>query len=371
MKKITRWIGMDVHAETIAIAVAEADGMVRSIGNFPNEVGTIRRQMGKLAKGHVIRCCYEAGPCGYVLYWQLASMGYECEVIAPTLIPKKSGDRVKTDRRDAEKLARCFRSGDLTEVWVPDEKTEALRELVRLRSAAKKDEHRHRQRVLKFLLRHGLRKPDSSKSWGAKHMQWLDGLKFEIDAHQVVFSDMLNEVKRSRERVERLEQSIESAIATMPENLRAIVEGLQALRGVATIAAVTLATEIGNFSRFERPSQLMAYAGLVPGEYSSGASTRRGHITKTGNSHMRHVLGEAAWHYRGKPSVGYAHRKRQESLDEETKAIGWKAQNRLNQRYRKMSGRGKSHGHTITAISRELLGFVWAIGTHIEKKFAA
>ncbi len=371
MKKPTRWVGMDVHAQTIAVAVADGDGTVRSMGTIPNRPESVRRIVGKLAAEHTLRVCYEAGPCGYVLYWQLTERGIHCDVVAPTLIPVKAGDRVKTDRRDAEKLARCYRSGDLTAVWVPTQAQEALRDLVRARHAAKQDQLRHRNRLGKFLLRLGLYRPDKMTAWKSAHMQWLEGRSFEHQAHQDVFIDYLHEVKRATERVERLEKAIDAAIVGAPPAIRAIIEALQTMRGVAMIGAVTLVSEVGSFVRFDSASKLMAYVGVVPSEHSSGDKTHRGSITKTGNARMRHVLGEAAWLYRFKPSVQGGLRKRHQGQAQEVKAIAWKAQHRLHARYRALSARGKNHARVLTAVSRELVGFIWAIGCHVERQLAA
>jgi transposase len=372
MKKTTRWVGLDVHAETIAVAVAEKDGTVQSVGTVPNRPESIRGLFKKLGKnGCKLHVCYEAGACGYVLYWQLSELGIECEVVAPTLIPIKTGDRVKTDRRDAERLARLLRSGDLTPVWVPDIEQQALRDLVRARHAAKRDQLRHRNRLGKLLLQLGVRSHEKLRVWGTKHMTWLDALVMPHAAHQEVFIDYLNEVKRANERIARLERAIDDAIGRAPEHLQKLIAGLQTLRGVAKIGAATLVTEVGRFSRFENARQLMAYVGVVPSEHSSGGSTHRGAISKTGNSRMRHVLGEAAWTYRFKPSVRESLRKRQQGQSEEIKAIAWKAQHRLHARYRKFTSQGKHHGRVIMAIRRELVGFVWALGCHIEKKLEA
>ncbi len=371
MKKTTRWVGLDVHAETIAVAVAEKDGTVQSMGTIPNRPDAVRRAMKKLENGGKLHACYEAGPCGYGLYWRLAEMGIECDVVAPTLIPVKTGDRVKTDRRDAEKLARLLRSGDLTAVWVPDAEQQALRDLVRARHAAKRDQLRHRNRLGKFLLQLDVRRPDKLLAWGTKHMTWLDGQRMAHACHQEVFIDYLSEVKRARERIERLEQAIDAGIARAPKELQELIAALQTLRGVAKIGAATLVTEVGRFSRFESARQLMAYVGVVPSEHSSGGATHRGSISKTGNARMRHVVGEAAWSYRHRPANGPALRKRQEGQNEDVKAIAWKGQHRLHQRFQKLSAKGKHHGRVITAISRELLGFVWAIGCKVEKQLDA
>ena len=362
---------MDVHAETIAIAVAEKDGTVHFVGTIPNSPDAVRRALKKLEKGGKLHACYEAGPTGYGLYWQLAEMGIECDVVAPTLNPVKAGDKVKTDRRDAEKLARLLRSGDLTAVWVPDPEQQALRDLVRARHAAKRDQLRHRHRLGKFLLQLGVRRPEKIVAWGTKHMVWLEAQKMIHLSHQEVFTDYLNEVKRAKERVERLENAIDSGITRAPKHLQELIAALQTLRGVAKIGAATLVTEVGRFSRFETAPQLMAYVGVVPSEHSSGGSTHRGSISKTGNARMRHVVGEAAWSYRHRPSKGPAITKRQEGQREDVKAIAWKAQHRLHKRFQKLSAQGKHHGRVVTAISRELLGFVWAIGRKIEAELDA
>jgi transposase len=371
MKKTTRWVGLDVHAETIAVAVANKDGTVQSVGTIANRPDAVRRAIKKLESEGKLHACYEAGPCGYGLYWQLAEMGVECDVVAPTLIPVKTGDRVKTDRRDAEKLARLLRSGDLTAVWVPDAEQQALRDLVRARHAAKRDQLRHRNRLGKFLLQLNVRRPERILAWGKKHMTWLDRQKMVHASHQEVLVDYLHEVKRAKERIDRLEKAIDAGIARAPKHLQELIGALQTLRGVAKIGAATLVTEVGRFSRFESARQLMAYVGVVPSEHSSGGSMHRGSISKTGNARMRHVVGEAAWSYRHRPANGPALRKRQKGQNEDVKAIAWKAQHRLHLRFQRLSAKGKHHGRIVTAISRELLGFVWAIGCNVETQLDA
>ena len=368
MKSI-RFLGLDAHAATIAVALAEpgADGEVRSVGTIPNTPEAVRKLVRKLGPAKQLRACYEAGPCGYVLYWQLTALGVDCEVIAPTLVPVKAGDRVKTDRRDAIKLARSLRAGELTAVWVPDQAHEALRDLVRAREAAKKDQLRARHRLSKFLLRHGLRPAKGSKAWGAKYMQWVEHLHFEHHALELTHADLLHEVEHARERIARLENGIEQAIEELPASMKAVVEGLQALRGVARLTAVTMVAEVGEFSRFSKPAQLMGYAGIVSREHSSGAAVRRGAITKTGNAHLRRVAIEAAWAYRYRPLVGYQLRRRQQELSPELIEIAWKAQHRLHSRYRKLTGRGVLKQKAVTAVARELLGFAWAIAVRAEQ----
>ncbi len=365
MKKV-RFLGLDVHAETIAVAIAEPDGEVRSLGTIPNREESIRKLVKKLGPPERVRACYEAGPTGYVLYWQLASLGVKCAVVAPTLVPVKPGDRVKTDRRDARKLAQLYRAGDLTAVWVPDESHEALRDLVRAREAAKQDQLRARHRLSKFLLRHGRRAP-GVKAWTLKYMDWVrQQVEFEQPAQEYTRLDYLHEVEHANERLGRLEEAIREAVKLAPAAMQEVIQALQALRGIAQISAVTIVSELGRISRFGGARELMGYSGAVPSEDSSGQRVQRGAITKTGNAHLRRVVIEAAWAYRHRPAVGATLRQRQEGLGEEVKEIAWKAQHRLHKRYRSLAARGKSPQKIITAVGRELLGFIWAIGIEVE-----
>lgn len=372
MKKATRFIGLDVHAETIAVAVAEPGrgGEVRSLGSIPNRLESIRKLVQKLGGPKGLRVCYEAGPTGYALYWQLTKLGVECEVIAPSLIPSKPGDRVKTDRRDAEKLARSYRAGDLTSVWVPDQAHEALRDLVRAREAAKKDQLRARHRLGKFLLRAGRRPATKLPAWGTQYMQWLRAVVFEHIAQQATLVDYLGEVDHAAARIERLEKAIDEAVALAPPVMRDIIASLQALRGFAKIAATTIAVEIGNFSRFEQAKQLMGYAGCTPSEYSTGGSRRQGAITKSGNAHVRRIVYEVAWAYRHRPALGTTLKQRQRGAPQGAVEIAWKAQHRLHRRYAALVAKGKPHCKVVTAVGRELLGFVWAIATQVEQSHA-
>src|SRR5436309_1980418 len=368
MKKDTRHVGLDVDSEKIAVAVAEPGGEVRSLGTIPNREDSVRRLVKKLGPASRLRACYEAGPHGYSLYWQLSKLGVRCDVVAPTLVPVKSGDRVKTNRRDAEKLARCYRSGDLTAVWVPDAAHEALRDLMRAREAAKKDQLRARHRLGKFLLRRGLRAAAGVKSWTTKHLLWVKTLRFEHAAQEATFVDYLHEVEHAADRVARLEQAIDQAIESAPADMRALIAGLQALRGIRSVSAATIVAEAGPLSRFARPKQLMGYSGMVSSENSTGSSVRRGAITKTGNAHLRRIVGEAAWAYQHRPAMSPLLKKRQEGLSEEIKEIAWKAQHRLCSRYRRLLAKGKIRQKVVTAIGRELLGFICAIGTQVEKE---
>jgi transposase len=361
-----RFVGLDVHAATIAVAVAEPTGEVREMGVIPNEPEAVRKLTKRLGPTEPLRVCYEAGPCGYTLYWQLTRLGIACVVVAPTLVPVKPGDRVKTDRRDAKKLARSFRSGDLTPVWVPDAAHEALRDLVRAREAAKKDQRRARHRLQKFLLRHGHRPPAGTKAWTEPYRRWLGTVRFEAPAQEATQMDYMAEVEHARERLIRLERALDEAIAATPAAMRAVIEALQALRGVAKLAAATIVAEVGQLSRFERPRQLMGYSGAVASEASSGPRVRRGGITKTGNAHLRRIVVEAAWSYRHRPGIGPTLRQRQAGQPDAIKAIAWKAQQRLHGRYRRLVARGKVPQQVVTAVARELLGFIWAIGVAVE-----
>jgi transposase len=366
-----RFVGLDVHAETIAIAVAESSGEVRSLGTIANRPEAVRRLVRKLGPPDQVRVCYEAGPTGYVLYWQLIALGVHCDVVAPSLVPTKAGDRIKTDRRDAEKLARGYRAGDLTPVWVPDAEHEALRDLVRAREAAKKDQLRARHRLSKFLLRHGRHRPAHLKmAWTAGHLAWIRAVRFESPVHQIVLTDYLHEVERVVARLAHLNDAILEAIRTAPPRMRAVIQALQALRGVAAVSAATIVAEVGQLSRFEKPRHLMGYSGLVPSEYTSGLRRRLGAITKTGNAHLRRVVIEAAWAYRFGPAIRSPLRARQAGLDPTITDIAWRAQQRLHMRYRLLAGKGKNHNQVITAVGRELLGFIWAIGRTVERQMA-
>jgi transposase len=371
MKKI-RFIGLDVHAESISVAVAEPgrDGEVRSLGSIPNRPEAVRKLVKKLGPVDQLHACYEAGPTGYALYWQLSELGVTCDVVAPTLIPVKPGDRVKTNRRDSEKLARSCRSGDLTPVWVPDAAHEALRDLVRARLAAKRDQLRARHRLSKFLLRHGRRPASKISAWTAAYLNWVKkDVHFDQPAQEATLADYIHEVEHARDRIERLEKAIDDSIETMPAKMRAVIDALQSLRGIAKISAITVMAELGEVSRFETPRQLMGYSGAVSSEYSTGEHTHRGGITKTGNAHLRRIVVEAAWAYRYRPCIGASLKVRQKTASQEVKDIAWKAQNRLHRRYFKLISKGKIKQKVVTAVARELLGFIWAIAVEVEQKY--
>jgi transposase len=366
MGKAIRFVGLDVHAQTISAAVAEANGEIRSLGTIANRAEAVIKLLRKLGSAEQLRVCYEAGPTGYVLYWELVRRGIWCEVIAPSLVPVLPGDRVKTDRRDALKLARSYRAGDLTPVWVPDEAHEALRDLVRARETALEDQQRARNRLGKFLLRHG-RRAEHTRAWTPRYMSWVRSQQFNQPAQTAVLVDYLHEVEHARDRMERLERAIDVVLETVAPQLRALIDALQALRGVAKLTAVTVVAEVGTFLRFSHPRLLMGYTGMVSSEYSSAGRVRRGRITKSGNSRLRRILVEAAWNYIRRPAVTRTLRRRQEGLSEEVKVISWKAQHRLHQRYFRLLARGKSAQRAVVAVARELTGFIWAIGVSTER----
>ena len=360
MSERTRFVGLDAHAATIAVAVADADGSVTQHGTIVNEPAAVRKLVALLTvPGTRLQVAYEAGPTGYALHRQLTHLGVECRVVAPSLIPRRPGDRVKTDDRDAVTLARLLRSGDLTAVWVPDEAHEALRNLVRARADAKTDELRARHRLSKFLLRHGRRAPAGVRAWSAKHATWLNHLEWTQPADQVVFDDYRATVRAATERVRRLEAALQQQ-ATSSSRVRAIA-ALQAFHGIGFLSAVTIVAEIGDVRRFATAPQLMAYAGLVPSEHSSGASRHRGHVTKTGNGHLRHVLGEAAHHARHAPSPRTAAKHRRDGVPEPIIELALRMHERLHLRYRHLAGR-IGRPKALTAVSRELAGFIWALG---------
>lgn len=367
MEKITRYVGLDVHGETIAAAVSEGREKARSLGQFPNRPEAIRKFIERLGGSQHLKVCYEAGPTGYALYWQLTKLGVACEVVAPSLVPRKPGERIKTDRRDAEKLAECYRSGTLTSVWVPDAAHEALRDVVRARAAAKRDESRAKHRLVKYLLRYGLRHPENSRAWSHPWWQWVQGLKLEFDGQQITLGEHIAEVLHQGQRLARFDAAIDRAIESAPADKKAVVNALQALRGVAKLTAVTIVTEVGTFQRFRKPTELMGYTGLVPSEYSSGSRRATGGITRTGNAHLRHVLGEAAWHARHRPWLNLRLKKILPTLPAGAAEIAWKAQERLHRKFTRLTYQRKPSGKVATAVARELVGFVWAIGRLAEE----
>jgi transposase len=351
-----RFVGLDVHADSIAIAVAEPgreEPLV--VAAIPNNTTLLVKRLRKLGR---LKCCYEAGPTGFGLQRALLAAGFECIVVAPSLVPSRSGDRVKTDRRDAVRLARFFRSGDLTEVHVPEPATEAMRDLERAREDAKRAELVARQQLNKFLLRHG-RRHGGKRHWTQEHYRWLREQRFEHEAQQRVLEDYLQTVEDLGQRIERLTNSIVELVESW--SLRPLVVALQALRGISIISAVTLAAEVADFARFPAASQFMSYTGLVPSEHSSGEGRRQGPITRCGNTHVRRTLVEAAWAYHWAPKISRTIRKRYERASPEVQRIALRAQHRLCGRYRRLTHRGKPTNKVIVAVARELAGFVWAI----------
>jgi transposase len=364
-----RYIGLDVHKATISAAIAEQSGAPTSYGRIPNDPSAIRTLMTRLGGPQVeLRVAYEAGPTGYALHRQLASMDIQCMVVAPSLIPKQPGNKVKTDRRDALKLARLLRSGDLTPVWIPDQAHEALRSLVRARADAKADQLRAKHRLSKFLLRQGCWPPIGVRNWSKRYFTWLHQLKFEQLPDRVVFGDYLAEVTAAGERVKRLEAALHECAQSSSQV--ALIRGLQAFRGIGFLSAVTLVAEAGDLRRFRTAPQFMAYAGIVPSESSSGGKQQRGSITKTGNSLLRHVLGEAAHHARQAPRVTSKVKQRQADVPPEIIELAWRAQVRLHTRYRHLSARIGAL-KALTAIARELAGFIWAAGHIVQEVPAA
>ncbi|EZP77231.1 transposase [Parageobacillus genomosp. 1] len=367
MKDVQKFVGLDVSKEMISVGVAEAGrGEPRFHGNVPNNPESVRKLMKKLGNPENLHVCYEAGSTGYGLVRLLLSMGIDCIVVAPTLIPRRAGDRVKTDRRDALRLAQLLRAGELTPVWTPDEDHEALRDLIRARHDVKEDLQRARQRLVHFLLRNDIRPPQGTRNWTVKHRNWLNTLKFEKPSLRIVFQEYLHAIKEIEDRMKRIEAEIHQE--AIHSEHAPVIQALQTLRGIAEVTAVTLVAEIGQFSRFSSARQLMSYAGLVPKEYSSGFSRWQGSITKIGNAQIRRVLCESAWSYRHTPSVKGELLKRQEGQDPEVKRISWKAQNRLHKKFYRITSRGKSGKQAAVAVARELIGFIWAIGCYIEEK---
>jgi len=359
------YVGMDVHKETISATVAEEGrkGEVRFLGTIPNTPTDIAKLVKKLSKdGDRLEFCYEAGCCGYVIYRQISELGHGCTVVAPSKIPRRPGNRIKTDRRDSENLAALHRSGDLTAVWVPDETHEAMRDLVRARMDSAMHLTRARQQLLAFLLRHG-RSYTTGKNWTMRHRAWLAKQVFEQAAHQIVFQDYIEAVWTAQERKEALTTRI---VTLVPEwSLGTLVEALRGLRGLEMVSAATFVAAVGDLSRFETPQTLMSYLGLVPSEQSSGNRIQRGGITKTGNSEARRMLIEAAWSYQYPARIAQEKAEVLVRLPKAVRDIAWKAQTRLCTRYRRMHARGKKPTVVAVAIARELSGFIWAIGQEV------
>ncbi len=361
----TRFIGLDVHKDTIAVAIAGAGREeARFFGQIANTPAALAKLAAKLGKdGGELHFAYEAGCCGYGVYRHLSNLGHQCDVVAPGLIPVRRGERIKNDRRDALTIARLLRAGELTAVWVPDESHEAMRDLVRTRDDAVITLRRSRQQLGGFLLRHGRVYPPG-KRWGTVHKRWIRNQVFEHETQTLVLEDYFQAMERAEVRVQEITARIQEHLPTW--SLSELVESLQAMRGISIVTAAVLAAEISDFSRFDRPSQLMAYVGLVPSEDSSGNRRRTGGITKAGNNAVRRVLVEGAWNYRMPARISKNMMEQQKHLSPEVREIAWKGQVRLHQRYRSMIARGKKSTVVATAVAREMLGFVWAIGCHVQ-----
>ena len=355
------YIGLDVHKETIAVALAnpERQGEIRFWGNIDSDLSTVRRVMNKLNKQYSsMLVCYEAGPCGYGLYHLLSTMQIDCIVVAPSRIAKSPTDRIKKDHRDAKSLAKLLRAGDLTPVWVPDHSHEAMRDLVRARSAAKKDSKIAKQRIQSMLSRTG--KTYDKKPWTKRHRIWIANQSFPLNSQQVAYEHYRRSLEQIENRISELDEEIKKLLPDW--SLSKLVIELQALKGVGLTIAICIVAEIGDFSRFTNPKQAMAYLGLIPGEHSSGGKVRRTGITKVGNGEIRRLLFEAAWSYRSNAKVGnWMEINRPNDVSQEAIDISWKAQQRLCFRYRSLVAKGKISQVAITAVAREMVGFMWDI----------
>lgn len=369
------YVGLDVHKESIVIAWCRGGrgDKVHDYGKISGSVLNLERVLRKLAKREGVefknlRVCYEAGPCGYVIYRRLTALGLECSVVAPNLIPCKSSDRVKTDRRDAKKLAQMHRWGELTVAAAPDQDDEQMRDLVRARADAVRDGRRARQQLGGFLLRHGIHYPGKT-NWTQAHMRYLRELKLEDPCHKAVLEEYLMANQMNQERIGRLEEHMLTALAHWKRKEQ--VEVLMAFRGFRITSAMVVVAELGDIRRFRTPEGLMNYLGLVVSEHTSSKRRRQGGITKTGNSHVRRALIEAAWAYRMPPKVNKELSLRLEKAPDHIRPISWKAQNRLHHKYRRMVAKGKMSQKATVACARELAGFIWGAFNAIERSEVA
>jgi len=361
-KGIKFFVALDVHKDSITMAAADAGSSrapARQIGRVAHDVNKLLKALAKVGAPGEVHVVYEAGPTGYGLQRALAAKGYACEVIAPSLIPKRPGDRIKTDRRDSLNLAHLSRNGDLRAVWVPDPRDEAIRDVSRAREDAVNERTQARLRLRGFLLRHGVRYPGKT-AWTKSFHNWLTTLNFGPDGSHTAFTEYQLAVQWADQRVDRLTRALGESIAGW--RFEPAVQALMALRGVDVVTAIGLLAEIGDLSRFDHPRKLMGYLGLVPAEQSSGDTVQRGSITKTGNGHARRLLIEAAWHYRHTARIGQRAHARQQGVAEPLQAHAWKAQLRLNRRFAALQARGVQRNKICVAVARELAGFVWSIG---------
>lgn len=366
------FVAFDTSKLRNAVAIAECgrSGEVRFVGEIENSAAATAKLVRKLAaKYERLTFCYEAGPTGYGLYRQITGLGHECLVVAPSLIPTKPGDRVKTNRRDALSLVKLLRAGELTAVWVPDPRHEAMRDLTRARGAAAEDLRRKRQQISSFLLRQGLHYAAGSKTWTKAHMTWLVSQKLEHAEQRIAFEEMLLALRQAQDRIERLEQAIRAAVPDW--SLAEVVTALMAMRGMDLISATAFLAEIGDLSRFQTPRELMAYLGLVPSESSTGDTVQRGPITKAGNRRARRTLIECSWSYQHPPRVGKEKLAKVAAAPPAVREIAWKAQCRLSARYRALARRGKAANVAVTAVARELAAFIWAISREVTTARAA
>jgi transposase len=361
MLKSTIIIAFDQHAATTVAAVLLPGQRTPALHPLTSDVPTILRFVERLGRQRPVVCCYEAGPCGFELQRALIGHNVSCDVIAPALIPRRPGDRIKTDRRDAGQLAILYRAGALTAIHIPTEQEEAARDLLRCREDIRADLLRARHRLSKFLLRHGRRFTGTKKAWSQRHGAWLRAQTWPLPALEQTQAAYVRTVDEALARLATVEQDLRALLDLEP--LRARVQRLRCFRGIDDLTALTIAAELGDPRRFPTAPSTMAYVGLVPSEHSSGTKRARGAITKTGNAHLRRVLVEAAWHYRHKPFVGAAIRRRQRGAPATAIAQAWTAQQRLHRRYHRFAARGKPSQHIITAVARELTGFVWAVLT--------
>jgi transposase len=364
-------VGLDTHKAKIAVAVAEPgrSGEVRFQGEIANQPDAVRCLLERLGKKHgQLEVVYEAGPCGYSLHRQITALGHSCTVVAPSLVPVRAGNRVKTNRRDAVTLARLHRAGELTAVWVPDPTHEAMRDLIRARTAAMETVRRARQQLQGFLLRHG-RVFTGRKTWSPAHRRWLAGLRFVHPAQQIVLQEQIDAIAEAERRRDHLIEQIRELVPDWP--MAPVVTALQAMRGIAFLSTVVLAAEVGDFRRFANPRQLMAWLGLVPSEHSSGSKVERGGITKAGNGRARRVLIEGAWSYRFPARVTSLIQARLDDVPEGVRAIAWKAQLRLCARFRRLVAAGKNANLVTTAVAREMAAFAWAIASAVRPAAAA